>query len=186
MSLVYLLTTLPILDFADPAPLAMDELFQMIKSEVEEKEYKLLWNFIYNPEKVRHPVLQKWVDWHRSLQHELSIFRAKNLGREEQSLISTDPMPYAPMHLAEECLHALNPYEGQKHLRAGEWEFLEQLSSTHYQSIVNLAIYTAKLQILISMDLYQTQTGIQRLEQFYKAAVTEKILDGFLGENLHG
>lgn len=177
MSLPYLLATLPPLDLEESAPMNLEDFFHEIKEQISEEEYLMVWQLLNDPDLVQHSTLKKWTLWYRSLRHELVLYRAKDLQRMEEGYLSVEPMPYAPIHLAEESLHALDPLIGQRRLREGEWEQLDLVESTHYQSIVNLGIYALRLSILIKMDLYDADQGVKRVEKFLENSISDAVME---------
>ncbi|MDT8448126.1 MAG: hypothetical protein RRB13_14635 [bacterium] len=164
MSYPYLLATLPPLDFRQKPEITSDQLIELCRGHLSEAEQSQLEGVFANPPLEEGPqVLQEYLGFRRSLDHELAQLRAQEL--QSKADLSTDLMPEAPKPLAEEAKHAHNPLESEMIRLYHLWDRLRQLEANHFLNFSALLIYALQLRLLERKNQFDAEKGRAKLKQ---------------------
>jgi hypothetical protein len=149
----YLISSLPLLSFANRAPFNLEDFFIKCKDLIPEKEFKILRDTCTLENDILDTTfslsLAKWVDFEFTLRNELVRARAARKKVDALKYLRLPDSPQAEIsHLAMTAYRTTSILEAEKILDQGRWNFLENLSLKHYFDFDALLIYGLKLKIL--------------------------------------
>jgi len=165
MSYVYLMASLPLLSFTDPAPLSMAELESQCSGVLPGPLLSQLVELVGGaPTSI--PVVNEYRQYQQSLDNELATFRARALGRKAE--LSTASFKDIPVAEATEIMHAHNPKEAQQVRWYALWSKLKELHLGHYMDQEDFFLYALQLQLLLEKEQYNLDAGRQNVTAVVK------------------
>lgn len=150
---VYLISSLPMLQFGARPPLSRDNFLELCQRLISGKDYVLLKDLPgpkeYAVYSGTQPTLKRWVSFDTCLRNELVKVRAGS--RHADTAKYLHEQDYDNLSLTQAALAAQrnpDPREGELMLDRQRWDFLEELSFGHYFDLDFLIVYAYKLNIL--------------------------------------
>lgn len=149
---VYLISSLPLLQFGIKPPFSWERFLAMCRDLIPERDWKVLelcGRQTLLEERIDHPALKKWVDFEIGLRNELVKIRAVRKKIEPAKYLRRDGYSeIALYHLAIHSHRITSLIESEKFLDQERWRKLDDLSFGHYFDLEFLIIYCLKLRIL--------------------------------------
>lgn len=168
---VYLISTLPMLNFGAGQAFSWEKFLSLIERFIPEKEARILREISLQPQgdsKDLHPTLKKWQDFDTRLRNELVKVRAAHKHLEASKYLRDYEYPDIPLgHLALSVYRNPSILAGERMLDEARWRFLDELAFGHYFDLDFLIIYALKLLILERWE---------RINSIDKAKALEEIL----------
>jgi len=169
---IYLISSLPMLNFSARAPISLEEFLIKCKNLIPEKEFEILRGVCrqdsYFLAVQGRNSLKQWAGFEIALRNELARARAVRKKIDPLKFLRFPDSPQAEIsHLAMAAYRSISILEGEKILDQARWNFLEALSFGHYFDFDCLLIYGLKLKILQRWDKIQNADK----EQLLNAAV---------------
>jgi len=151
---IYLISSLPTLNFAARPPFSRQEFLARCRSMIPDGEFEIL-SRLLNPEAAilvpagENQSLKQWVAFELALRNELAKARAARKKIDPAKYLRQPDEPQAQVsHVALAAYRSSSILEAEKILDTARWEFLEGLSLGHYFDFDCLVIYGLKLKIL--------------------------------------
>jgi hypothetical protein len=168
---VYLLSSLPMLNFAAKTALSPQRFLRLCQDLIPEKDYTSL-ELCFDQALLRknpgQATLSQWVAFESGLRNELAKIRASRQKTEAQKYLRQDiEYEAAAQHLASASHRIPHLLESEKYLDQARWQKLEELSVGHHFDLDALIVYALKLHILWRWE---------RINQADKPAVLEDVL----------
>jgi hypothetical protein len=157
---IYLISSLPVLNFLSKPAIGLEEFLQKCKGLVPEKEIGLLHSACYEqPDLLNissNETLEKWVNFETGLRNALVKARARRKKTDPQKFIRLPDSQDAHIsHVAMASYRMQSLFEAEKSLDQERWNYLEYLSTNHFFDLDFLLTYALKLKILKRWDRIQ-------------------------------
>lgn len=175
----YLIASLPLLDFNNPAPISYDSFLQQCFQQLHKNDLTSLQRAtlaIAEADAKDNRLLKSWAHVNQQMRWEIARHRYLKMGRDPAaSLKESASADQALILTVKEAFQADDPLTAEKILDRFRWNFLEELTQGKFFTFELILIYALKLQIL---ERYQNiAAGIKGKEVFetYKKAIFEKV-----------
>jgi len=154
---VYLVSSLPALNFSSPPPFREKDFFLKCQGLIPEKDIEILrgaCDTFYNLEsQPKIEGLNRWTKFELSLRNELVRARASRKKIDPLLFVrQPDESEAYASHVAMAAYRCTSLLEGEKILDQARWDFLDFLSFGHYFDFDFLLSYVLKLKILERWD----------------------------------
>lgn len=152
----YFLSSLPMLNFSDSAPMDWDSFLYQAEGNVSAQDYRLLCAM---PEEkdCGNAFLKKWQAFSKGLQSAVNVQRRERLGRPaDDSVLFWD---YDVEQYAKAAAGARNPLEAETLLLQCRFGWLDEARGFDSYSQTALLAYALQLRILIRKDLFNREAG---------------------------
>jgi hypothetical protein len=150
---VYLISSLPMLDFGMRPPLAWEDFLELCQPLIPADDYAVVKNLPeaeqYSGLEGKIETIRRWVAFDTALRNELVKVRSGRQHIEAAKYLR--PLDYSNFSLAQAVMSAQRnpaPQEAERLLDRERWDFLEELSLGHYFDLTFLILYAYKLKIL--------------------------------------
>lgn len=147
---VYLISSLPVLNFEGNAPFTFEFFLNKCRDFIPRKDWETLTRL--SPESLwqqKDETARKFLAFEVLLRNELVYLRAVRKKVAPEKYIRPDgPSGSSIHHIAVAALRNPSPLEAERILDRARWEFLEELSLGHYFDRAFLIIYGLKILIL--------------------------------------
>ena len=176
---IYLLSSLPYLDFERKPPLSCEDFLERCFPLIEAKARTQLEQVRTrvegaNPARSSNPALRAWYAFENTLRNELVKTRAKTLNRPAESFLRTEGGFHgASLDLLPLALDDPSPFRVEMNLLKMRWDFLTRLEGEHVFNLSALMLYGLKLQLLERRASFGKEKGRQ-------------ILQSLVERNIHG
>ena len=150
---VYLISSLPVLNFAGRSPFSLQEFLVRCKNLIPGEEFEILSRALSQEAVIspaaQNPVLKQWIIFEVALRNELVKARAARKKIDPAKYLRQPDDPQAQIsHVAMAAYRSSSILEAEKILDEARWGRLEELSLGHYFDFDYLLIYGLKLTIL--------------------------------------
>ncbi|MFA5092388.1 MAG: DUF2764 family protein [Candidatus Omnitrophota bacterium] len=148
---VYLISSLPLLNFSSHMPFSLEEFFAKCQNLVPEVDILRLRNVSSGILDISAAgILKDWLNFDTALKNELVRIRAKDKKIDPEKYVRLPDFPQAHISVIALSAHRHNLYalEAEKILDQERWNYLDQLTLGHYFDFEALLIYALKLKIL--------------------------------------
>ena len=166
---IYLISSLPVLQFGLKAPFSKEHFFQMCSEMIPEKDMSVLNNADIAGlffEDLKQNTLQQWLDFEITLRNELVKIRAARKKVEPGKYLKKDGLSDINLHAIAMHAHRMSSLvEAEKYLDLERWKKLDELCTGHYFDLDYLIIYAVKLQILIRWDNINKADKVKQLDR---------------------
>ena len=172
MNLVYLISSLPALDFNSAPPLSHEAFIQTCKDWLSEKECAAVEALLYSTP-CEHPFVAAWMDKETILCNALVEIRARAAGVDASlhtryahgcdKKIQSD---------VEDAVQHHNPLEKERSIDNIRWENIEELQGPDPLSINSIFAYAVKLAIVSRWSKRSPESGQETFEELTKVPVT--------------
>lgn len=166
----YLVASLPLLLFDDPAPLASPVWLEMCREQVAEGDYDLLYRISFDeltPRRGDHAVWQAYSSWETALRNELAAQRAQRLGLDPGPFLRPAAFFAGLPALVKEALGAGTPKAVELALQRRRWSYLEELETGTRFDLGRLIVYRLKLLLLERKDRFRPEPGRESFARSY-------------------
>lgn len=161
---IYLISSLPGLQFGAKPPFSMEKLFSMCAELIPAEDLNALKNYLKDESESRYH------DFEVALRNELVKIRAQRKHLDASKFLRRDG--YADQwisHVAAGAYRNSSAIEAERLLDLERWRFLDELSAGHYFDSEALMIYARKLSILEKWERVRTADANKLLEEALKA-----------------
>jgi hypothetical protein len=158
---VYLISSLPVLNFSAKLPFSLENFFDKCKNLMPDKELEILRSACgqnsYSLDVQGIASLRQWVNFEITLRNELVHARAARGKVDALKFLRLPDSAQAWIsHVAMAAYRSTSILEAEKILDQARWNFLEDLSLGHYFDFDFLLIYGLRLKILERWEKIQT------------------------------
>lgn len=154
-NLVYLISSLPALSYGQVPPISIDNFHAQSKDQLSSKQFdKLLDLDLKSFEESKTRKLKKFVDLIEQLNSDLKEIRTAKKG---------DRIP--ALQLLSKTVLDQNPLEREQSIMKWQWEQLTNIDATETFTLAELFVYKLKLQILVRLDSFSTNKGMELMEK---------------------
>ena len=147
---VYLISSLPMLNFGQEPPFSFETLLLKCAELIPQQDWEILKGLSQGDiGSQKQTTLKKWLGFEMMLKNEL--VRARSLRHKVDPAKYLRPDGYAGQsfyHAATAACKSPSLLEGEKILDIARWNYLDELSFSHYFDLDLLIIYALKLLIL--------------------------------------
>ena len=167
---IYLLSSLPYLDFEQKPPLSYEDFIRQCAPLIEENariqlEQARIHFESVNIESIHNPALRAWLAFENTLRSELVKVREKALNRHAEPFVRPEGGFHAePLALLPSALEEASPYRREMNLLQMRWNFLTRLESAYVFNLSALVLYGLKLQLLERRASFEKEKGRQTLQ----------------------
>jgi len=153
-NMVYLLCSLPSLNFAQVPPISFDEFYQDSQKQLSKKDFSMLETVdLRQMDSDEQGKLKHFARLHADLLGDMTELRKAK----------TEKRPVRLAHLPKSAAD-VNPLEREKQIMRWQWERLDDLEAGKTFSLVNVLVYKLKLQILHRLQSMEAESGKQVFE----------------------
>lgn len=162
----YFLSSLPMLNFNEKAPISWEKFIEDAKGNINQKDYKELCAIAENKKSGSH-FLKKWESLNCKLDQSINFQRRKNLGREIDSQDKTAFREFEIEQVTQAVMSAKNPLEAEMVLMKFKYDYLEREKGFDAFTKNALLSYALQLKILLRKDLFTTEAGNKQYNQLF-------------------
>lgn len=167
---VYLVSSLPALQFGQKAPLTFDELLARCKEMIPDEDVDLVRTVRssgYTCAGITNTTLKKWIGFETMLRNELVKIRAARRKADPALYLREDGCPESvyTAHVAINAYRKPALIDAVKTLDLDRWQYLDSLELGHYFDVDILITYACKLRILEKWDAIQSTDTERKLEE---------------------
>lgn len=167
INLYYLLSSLPILNLNETAPITIDQFNLICLEHLSKKSYNQIFSINLTPslEEVIHlQAVQSFYSWERLLRQKL----VKTWSSEDSLSGHLDHLDYFDIDRVISVLKKVSsPLEREILLDQYRYNFLENLEVSNFFNLDLLAIYYLKLQIIDKKSSYNPKVGLERFNYYF-------------------
>ncbi|MFO7849139.1 MAG: DUF2764 family protein [Spirochaetia bacterium] len=166
----YTLSTLPFLLYEGEAPFSLEEFYEMCRGNIAEKDLDILMHAGMEPKKEgsAFPPLARWWEWETALRNELVGYRTQKLGWEGDAHLREGEVVTEIFDIARNAVSQESPLQAEELLNKARWDFLDKLETGRFYELINLMVYSLKLQLLIRRGLFTQERGEENFEEIYR------------------
>lgn len=166
---VYLISTLPMLNFGTGQAFSWEKFLSLVERFISEKEAQILREISLQPQAAPidlHPTLKKWRDFDTRLRNELVKVRAVHKHLDASKYLRDYEYPDISLgHLALSVYRNPSILDGERMLDEARWRFLDELAFGHYFDLDFLIIYALKLLILERWEKISATDKVKAIEE---------------------
>lgn len=162
-NMVYLLCSLPSLNFAQVPPISLDEFYHDAEKQLSSKHFSML---------ERVDLRQMDSDEHGKLKDFAQLYQDLLGDITELRTAKTEKRPVRLAHLPKSLADG-NPLEREKQIMRWQWDRLDDLEAGNTFSLVNVLVYKLRLQILDRLQSMEPERGSQVFESVINDAKTK-------------
>jgi hypothetical protein len=167
----YLVASLPLLLFDDPAPMSSPAWLDLCRDQVPEDDHALLSRVGFDVPEPRPgdpDVWQAYCAWETALRNELTLLRARRLGLDPEPFLRSAPFFTDLPAIAREALETGTPRTAETALDRRRWSRLDELESGTQFDLGKLIVYRLKLLLLERKDRFRPGTGRKVFSEQYR------------------
>jgi hypothetical protein len=162
-NLVYLISSLPSLSFAEKAPMTLEEFHKDAKMQLGSKQLK----------KLEQADLRKMEGKASGDLSKLAAMLDEVKGDKRVIRESGDNTRQVRLNAMPDQILHLNPLEREKAIMEWQWEALDDMVSGKTFSFAEVLVYKLKLQILLRLQSFNTAKGLAVLDSVVNAGREE-------------
>ena len=153
-SLVYLISSIPALNFDQDPPISMDEFLADAQREVSKKQFQRLEKLdLQHISEIKvKGKLRKFVDSITDLNADIAEIRDAKEQERNPGLTTLTSV-----------FMEKDPLQREKYLMQWQWDELTDIEVDQYFTFAKVLIYKLKLQILIRLQSFDQQKGVKKL-----------------------
>jgi len=169
---IYLISSLPMLNFAARPPVSLERFMGLCREWLSEDDNRVIASCLgpdIHDSKIIQPTLDKWKAFDLALRNELVKIRAQRKKIDPAKYLRRDGFsePYIS-HLALNAHRNPSLLESERILDGERWRFLDELAQGHYFDIDSLVVYALKLLILERWDKIQGADKQYLLQELFR------------------
>jgi hypothetical protein len=173
----FIMSSLPALSVREKPPLDEEEFFARLSAAVGEKELAELRSATISPsldEAAALDCVNQWYGWVRSLRIFLARARASKLSVTDGLPPGTLAEEVGLSELVKQIMNCENPLEAEDMIDEAGFDYLDNLSASHFFDKTSLFLYRLKLSLALRRHSRVAETGKNGFQKAY-----EEVLSGF-------